>query len=153
MIEPSALSLSKLLSDLTDRHVSFTLEPNALPKKVPTLLAIYAEVSNDAPIVARVDRTAIAVLGGALLGFPEDTAIERSGQVPKDAPIWDAMNEIFNISSTALSTQGRVVLKSVAADISAIPLPVQGVFLKPKSISTYRVAVDGKQQGLFTLFS
>lgn len=153
MLEPSALSLSKLLSELTDKHVSFTLEPNAVPKPAATFFAIYVELPYEAPIVARVDRTAIAVLGGALLGMPEDTAIERSNQTPKDEPVWDAMNEILNISSSALSTQGRVVYKSVSADAKTVPAFAQGVLAKPAAISNYRLMINSKQHGLFTLFS
>ncbi len=153
MIEPTALSLSKLLSELTDRHVSFTLAPNSTPKSVPMLFAVYAELPDEAPLVAHIDRSAVAVLGGALLGLPEYTAIQRSVQLPKDEPVWDAMNEILNIFSSGLSTQGRVVLKSVATEAPMMPSAAQGILSTPKAISTYQLAINSKQHGLLTLYS
>ena len=124
-----------------------------MPKPAPTFFAVYVELPHETPILARVDRTAVAVLGGALLGMPEETAIERSNQTPKDEPIWDAMGEILNISSSALSTQGRVVYKSVSLEANKIPAFAQGVLAKPTAISTYRLAINSKPHGLFTLFS
>jgi hypothetical protein len=153
MREPSARSLSQLFSQLTDRHISFTLEPNAAAGKAPTIFATYSELPGESPIVARAERAMIAILGGALLGMPDETAIERALETPMNEAVRDAMHEILNIGSTALSTEGRVVLKGFVSDPLDIPHVERGVLSNPRSISTYRVAIDAKARGTFTLFS
>lgn len=153
MHEPSARSMSQLFSQLTDRHVSFILEPNAAAGKGPSIFALYTEFPDNNPIVAQADRATVAVLAAALLGMPEDTAIERALEQPLNEAIRDAMHEVLNIGSTALSTVGRVVLKDFVTEPVAIAQVGKAVMADPSSKSTYRVAIDGKPRGIFSLFS
>lgn len=153
MREPSAQSISQLFSQLTDRHVSFTLEPNAAAGKAPSVFGLYTELPDNKPIVARAERATIAVLAGALLGMPDDTAIERALALPMDEAVRDAMHEVLNIGSTALSTEGRVVLKQLVTESVDITQSCKVVMAEPRSKSTYRVSIDGKPRGVFALFS
>jgi len=153
MREPSSRSISQLFSQLTDRHVSFTLEPNAAIGKEPSIFAMYTELPDDKPIIARAERATVAVLAGALLGMSEETAIKGGLEQPMNEAIRDAMYEVLNIGSTALSTEGRVVLQKLVTDAADIPLPGRSVLTESRSKSTYRVAIDGKARGVFSLFS
>ena len=145
--------MSQLFSQLTDRHVSFTLEPNAALGKPPGVFAIYTELPENKPIVVRAERAAVAVLAGALLGMQDDLAIEGALKQPIVEGVRDAIHEVLNIASTALSTEGRVVFQEFVTDLTEIPQHAKPVLTNPTSKSTYRLAIDGTGRGIVALFS
>lgn len=153
MQEPTARSMSLLFSQLTDRHVSFTLAPNATEGKAPSVFAVYTELPDNNLIIVRAERATVAVLAAALLGMPEDTAVERALEQPMNEAVRDAIHEVLNIGSTALSTEGRVVLKHLVSESLDIEPAGRAVMAEPRSKSTYRVSIDATSRGIFSLFS
>jgi hypothetical protein len=65
----------------------------------------------------------------------------------------DAINEVLNIASPAISTEGRVVFTKMVTD----PIYIEGdagkVFKKPDHKSYFNVLVDGYQGGRFNIFA
>lgn len=153
MTEPTALSLSQLFSQLTDCHVSFTYAQNASPGKAPVLFAVYEQAEERVPIIVRAEVAMVATLAGALLGMPEDTAIQRALLRPVDEPVRDAMYEVLNIGSTPLCTEGRVVFQEMVFDPREIAGGAAGLLQNAAHKSTYRVTINSTERGVYTLLS
>ncbi len=153
MTEPTPYALSHLFSDLVGRGVTFTLAPKPPVTKARTIYGVYGMVPSDRAIVVKADLPMLGSLAGALLGLPDDTATERALQTPMDESVRDAMHEILNIASTALSTDGRVVLKHMAADPVYCTGDAADVLNRPDQKSNYQVTIDGGSGGVFTILS
>lgn len=153
MTEPTPFAFSKLFSDLTDRQVTFARLPGCPPSKALTLYGTYVVLPAEHTIVIKADVPAMACLAGALLGMPADTAIEHALETPMDESVRDAMHEVLNIASTALSTDARVVFKGFTTNRKELALNAEFAVEKPTGKPTYKVTVDGEAHGLFTILS
>lgn len=152
MKEPTAFSLSQFFTALAAKSVNFSLAVNAPDPKVPCMYGVYAVLPEDNALVMRIGLKSLALLGGTLLGLPTESAIERAQATPLDEAMRDAMHEVLNIASTAIGTETRVVFKKMFRDIKAIPAEAAAVMSKPSLRSSYRVAIDGAEAELATLF-
>ena len=122
MPEPTPHSLTQFFSALAGKDVNFSLAPSTSAQpKAPLIFGLYSVLPDARPMVVRMSLRTLALLGGALLGLPEDTAIERAGQTPMDEPLRDAMHEVLNITSTAITSDQRVVFQKMGRDLKELP--------------------------------
>ena len=150
MAEATALSLSRFFSDLTGRHVSFSIAASSSVVKGAQMYGLYHVAADSKPLLLRIHLDTLAVLGGALLGLPEDLAIEKAKQTPMDEPLRDAMHEVLNIASTAISPDARVVFKSMAKTTAGFSDEVADLMRTASHKSCYRVAVEETSPELVT---
>ena len=153
MTEPTPFALSKLFSDLTDRQVTFARLPGCPPSKAVPLYGTYTVLPAEHTFVVKADVPALACLASALLGMPAETAIEHALETPMDEAVRDAIHEVLNIASTALSTDGRVVFKGMTTNRKELSLNAEFAVEKPIGKPTFKVTMDGEAHGLFTILS
>ena len=152
MKELTAFSLSQFFTALAGSPVSFSLAVNAPDPKVPCMYGVYSVLPENSPLVLRIGLKSLAVLGGALLGLPTESAIERVLATPLDEPLRDAMHEVLNIASTAIGGEARVVFKRMFLDRTSVPPEATTVMSKPSLRSSFRLAVGGVEAEMVTLF-
>lgn len=152
MKEPTPFALSQFFSALAGTPVNFSLAVNAPNPKEACMYGVYSVLPQNDPLVFRISLKALATLGGALLGLPEDSAIERAQVTLLDEPMRDAMHEVLNIASTAIGTDARVVFNRMFRDVASVPSEAAALVSKPTLRSSYRVTIGGVQGELATIF-
>ena len=153
MTEPKPYDISKLFSGLVGRDVSFAHTLHPAETKAKKIYGIYAEVLTNKAIVVKSDLPLLAILGGALLGLPGDTSLERATQTPMDEFMRDAIHELLNVGSSALSTDRRVTFTRFVMDSVLCDGDATDVLQKPDLKSSFNVSVDGQAHGTFTILS
>lgn len=153
MKEPTPYAMSRLFSDLTGREVSFSLQLHPPASKQRPLYGVYTELPSERVVVVKTDLPLLATFAGALLGLPEETAIERAQQSSMDESLRDAIHEVMNIASTALSTEERVKFLKMTLDPVYCDGKAADVLQKPDVKSSFQVSVDGKAKGSFIILS
>ena len=151
MAEATALSLSRFFCDLTGRQVSFSIAASSSPVKGPQMYGLYQVADDSKPLLMRIHLDTLAVLGGALLGLPEELAIEKAKQTPLDEPLRDAMHEVLNIASTAISPDARVIFKTMAKSTAGFSDEVADLMRTACHKSSYRVSVEESSPELLTI--
>lgn len=116
------------------------------------MYGLYKVLPEDNPMVMRISLKALALLGGALLGLPEETAIERALSTPIDEPVRDAMHEVLNVASAAIGCESRAVFKTMFRDVATVPPEAAALMRRPSMRSSYRVGLGGVQGESVTLF-
>ncbi len=150
MAEPTAYALSQLFTDLAGRDVNFKLVTQAPPSKARPLFGMYSVLPDKAPLLVATELTIMGGLAGALLGLPEETAVERALAQPMDEPVRDAIHEILNIASSALSVNGRVLFEAMAPDLVYLKSEAADLMKKPDHKTSF-VLSTGDLSGSFTV--
>ncbi|RRA48137.1 hypothetical protein [Acidipila sp. EB88] len=153
MKEPTAFSLSKLVSSLVGREVAFALVPKLDKPAAKPIYGTYAEVPGNQTLVVRAELAMLGTLAGYLVGLPEDTAIERASSRPMDETLRDAIHELLNIFASGLSTEHRVIFRSMTDDLLLCSGEALDVIRKPERQSNYRISADGKAKGTLSILS
>ena len=151
MAEPTPLSLSQFFSELTGRHVNFALAVNPPASKAKLLYGAYTVQPEGRPLLLKIAAKTLGLLGGSLLGMPEDTSIERAQETPLNDPLRDAMHEVLNIASTAIMDNNRVVFQSMARDLTSLPSKVGQLERNYTRRNAYKVTVDGAHTEVLTI--
>lgn len=152
MKEPVALELSRFFTELTAKPVSFSFEGNAPVPRDACMYGLYTDPAALEPVVMRISLQALALLGAALLGLPEETALERAAAMPVDEPMRDAMHEVLNIASTAVGGNTRLVFQAMFRDKALLSGKAAALLLSPGPNPSFRISVDGVAGGITTLF-
>ena len=152
MAEPTPLSLSQFFSELTGRHVNFALAVSPPPSRAKLIYGAYTIQPDGNPLLLKVSLKTLGLLGGSLLGLPEDTAIERAEEMPPNEPMRDAMHEVLNIASTAFMDDKRIVFRSMARDLTSLPFDVGNLERNYTRKNSYKVTVEGSNTEVLTLF-
>ncbi|MGI4758567.1 MAG: hypothetical protein ACRYGF_17165 [Janthinobacterium lividum] len=147
-----ALHLSQFFTALAGKPVSFSFAGNAPAPKEACMYSLYTAPPEAAPVVMRISLQALALLGASLLGLPEDTALERAAATPTDEPMRDAMHEVLNIASTAIGGDTRLVFQTMFRDKASLPGEAATLLAAPGPNTSFRIAVDGADSGMATLF-
>jgi hypothetical protein len=153
MSEPTPYAFSKLLSDLVGRKVTFTQTTVSPETKIKQMYAIYTVLPHETAIVVKADLPLLGSLGGVLVGLPDSAVKEHLAATPVEELLRDAIHEVLNITSTAVTTEGRAVFVKMMADPILIDGAAGKVLKKPDRRSYFNVVVDGYQGGKFTIFS
>jgi hypothetical protein len=153
MSDPTPFALSQLFSQLIGRKVTFAQTTLALDTKIRQMYGIYTVLPHETAIVVKADLALLGSFAGVLVGLPDSSVKEHLKASPVEELLRDAIYEVLNIASAAVSTEGRAVFVRAVADPAYIDGPAGKVFKKPDHRSYFNVSVDGYQGGKFTVFS
>ncbi len=153
MSEPSPYALSKHLTGLIGRKVTFTQTVVAPETKIKQMYGIYTVLPHETAIVVKADLPLLGSLGGVLVGLPDSAVKEHLAATPVEELLRDAIHEVLNVTSTVVTTEGRAVFVKMIADPILIDGAAGKVLKKPDHRSYFNVTVDGYQGGKFTIFS
>ncbi len=153
MSEPTPYALSKHLTGLIGRKVTFTQTVVAPETKIKQMYGIYTVLPHETAIVVKADLPLLGSLGGVLVGLPDSAIKEHLAATHVEELLRDAIHEVLNVTSTVVTTEGRAVLVKMIADPILIDGAAGKVLKKPDHRSYFNVTVDGYQGGKFTIFS
>jgi hypothetical protein len=153
MSEPNAFNLSKHLSDLIGRKVSFAVAPASAESKIKQIYGIYTVLPYETAVLVKADLPLLGSLAGVMVGLPDSAVKEHLAATPMDELMRDAMHEVLNVTSTVVSKEGRPVFKKMVSDASLIDGAAGKLLAKPDHRSYFNVTVDGYQGGKFNLFA
>jgi hypothetical protein len=149
MAEPTPFALSRRFTQLIGRKVTFTQTPAEAVSKIKQLYGIYTVDPHKTAIIVKADLPLLGSFAGALVGFPDSAVREHLQAIPMEELLRDAINEVFNIASAAITTDGRAVFNKMVTDAAFIDGAAGAVFLKPDRRSYFNVTIDGYQGGRF----
>ena len=153
MSQPTPFNLSQRFSQLICRKVTFTQTTAALATKTKQIFAIYTGQPDEMAVVVQTDLRLLGSLAGSLVGLPDSEVAQRLGATPIEELLRDAIAEVLNIASSAISTEGRVVFFKMVPDPIYIDGAAEAVLKKPHHKSYFNVLVDGYQGGRFSIFA
>ena len=153
MSEPSSFLLSRLFSQLIGRKVTFAPATAVLDTKTKQMYGIYTLLPHGTAIVVKADLPLLGSFAGVLVGLPDSAIKQRLGVIPMEELLRDAIHEVLNIASAAITTEGRAVFIKMVTDPAYIDGAAEPVFKKPDYKSYFNVSVDGYQGGKFSVFA
>ena len=153
MSEPTPFSLSQRFSQLIGRKVTFVQTTLSLDKGVKQLYGIYTVLPQETAIVVKADLPLLGSFAGALVGFPDNVVKEHLKANPMEELLRDAIYEVLNIASAAVSNEGRAVFTKMVTDTVYIDGAAGLVFKKPDHRSYFNVLIEGYQGGRFSIFA
>jgi len=153
MSEPTPLALSKLFSQLIGRKATFTQGAIAQDLKIRQMYGIYTVLPYETAIVVKADLPLLGSFGGAIIGLPDSVVKEHLAVTPIEELLRDAIHEVLNVASAAITVEGRAVFIKAITDAACIDGLAEKVLKKPDHRSYFNVSVDGYQGGKLTLFS
>jgi hypothetical protein len=153
MAGPNPFILSQRFSQLINRKVTFVQTTMTLDMKIKQIYGIYTLSSIESAIVVKADLILLASIAGALVGLPDSAVKERLKTVGIDDLLNDAISEVFNVASAAVSSEGRAVFSKFVTDSVFVDGVAGKVFKEPFHRSYFTVAVEGYQGGRMSIFS
>jgi hypothetical protein len=153
MSEPTPYALSRCFSQLVGRKVTFVQAAPALDTKIKQIYGIYSLLPHETAIIVKADLPLLGSFGGALVGLPDLAVKEHLRSTPIEELLRDAICEVLNIASAALTAEGRAVFTKMVTDPAYIDGTAGNVYKKPDHRSYFNVSVDGYQGGRFTILS
>jgi hypothetical protein len=152
MADTVGFHLAKLLTDLVGRKVTFQPLPTAVEQPIKQVFGSYQLLPWDLSIVVRADLALLGSLAGLLVGLPDNAVKDRLKTGALDELLRDAVHEVLNISSAAITTEGRAIFQKMVFDRTLVDGTAGEVLRKPFHKSFYNVLVDGYQGGKFAIF-
>ena len=116
MSEPTPFALSKLLSELIGRKVTFAQTTVAPETKIKQMYGIYTVLPHETAIVVKSDLALLGSLAGVLVGLPDSSVKEHLAASPVEELLRDAIYEVLNIASAVITNEGRAVFIKMVAD-------------------------------------
>jgi hypothetical protein len=153
MAEPTPYILSRCFSQLIGRKVTFAQTTFAVDMKVRQMYGIYNLLPHETAIVVKADLPLLGSLAGALVGLPDPAVKEHLRATPIEELLRDAMCEVLNIASAAVTTEGRAVFTKLVSDPARVDGAAGKLLQKPDHRSYFTVSVEGYQGGRFTILS
>lgn len=154
MSEPTPFVLSRCFSQLIGRKVTFVQTPLAPPDmKIKQIYGIYTLLPHETALIVKADLPLMGSLGGALVGLPDPAVKEHLRVTPLDELLRDAIGEVLNIASAAITSEGRAVFTKMVNDPTYIDGAAGKVYAKPDHKSYFNVQIDGYQGGKFNILS
>ncbi|MGA3009806.1 MAG: hypothetical protein ABSD72_06045 [Terracidiphilus sp.] len=154
MSEATPFVLSRCFTQLISRKVTFVQTPLAPPDaKIKQIFGIYNLLPHNTAIIVKADLPLMGSLGGALVGLPDTAVKEHLRAAPLEELLRDAINEVLNIASAAITNEGRAVFVKMVTDPTYIDGAAGKVYLKPDHRSYFNVQIDGYQGGKFNILS
>jgi hypothetical protein len=117
-----------------------------------TLLPQEAAVA-EAAIVVKADLPLLGSFAGALVGLPDSAVKEHLRANPLEELLRDAICEVLNIASSAISNEGRAVFTKLVSNPAYIDGAAGDVLKNPYHRSYFVVSIDGYQGGRFSVLS
>ena len=153
MSEPTPFGLSRCFSQLIGRKVTFVQTTLALDTKIRQMYGIYTLLPHNTAIVVKADLPLLGSIAGALVGLPDAAVKEHLRATPLEELLRDAICEVLNIASAAVTTEGRAVFTKLVADPARVDGAAGKLLQRPDHRSYFTVSVDGYQGGRFSILS
>ena len=153
MPEPTPLSLSHLFTQLIGRKVTFAPTTISPETKIKQMYGIYNVLPHETAIIVKADLPLLASLAGVMVGLPDSAVKECLAKSPLEELLRDAIHEVLNVASSALTNEGRAVFARMVTDTGLIDGVAGQLFKKPDRRTYFNVLVDGYQGGKFTIFA
>ena len=153
MPEPTPLSLSHLFTQLIGRKVTFAPTTISPETKIKQMYGIYNVLPHETAIIVKADLPLLASLAGVMVGLPDSAVKECLAKSPLEEVLRDAIHEVLNVASAALTNEGRAVFARMVTDTGLIDGVAGQLFKKPDRRTYFNVLVDGYQGGKFTVFA
>jgi hypothetical protein len=153
MPEPTPFALSRRFSQLIGRKVTFTQVGVAPDSKLKQIYGVYTVLPQAIPVVVKADMRLMGSVAGALVGWPDQVVNEHLAVTPMEELLRDAIDEVLNVASAAITTEGRAVFTTMQTN----PICVDGaaglVLKNPGHRSYFNVSVEGYVGGKFIIMS
>lgn len=153
MPEPNAYILSRCLTQLIGRKVSFTPASFALDGKNKQVYGIYDLLPVESAVIVKADLALLGSIAGALVGLPDAAVKDHLKSTPIEELLRDAIAEVLNIASAAVTLEGRAVFSKMVTDPTYIDGVAAKVYKEPFRRTYFGVAVEGYQGGRFGILS
>jgi hypothetical protein len=138
---------------LINRKVTFVQTGQSLDGKTRLIFGIYSLSPIESAVVVKADLQLMGSIAGALVGLPDQVVKEHLKISPLEELLRDAISEVFNIASAAVSAEGRAVFTRFETESIFIDGVAAKVFKEPFHRSYFTVAVEDYQGGRFSVFS
>jgi hypothetical protein len=148
MAVPTTQSLSNLFTQLMGRQVTFA-QTNDSFSKAPQIYGVYVTSPDETATVVKADLPLLGSFAGALVGLPDAAVKEHLKATPIEEPLRDAIHEVLNVASAAISINGRTTLTSMETDAVRIEGAAAEVLKKPEHKQYFNVSINGYQGGKF----
>ncbi len=153
MSEPTAPALSRHFSNLINRSVSFVPSGNLFENKVRQVYGMYEMFPGPKPLVVKADLGLLGSFAGAMVGLPDTEVRSRLTATPLEELLRDAMNEVFNVAASVVTSEGRAVFRSMATSAIYLSGGAEEVLSSPLHRSCFEVEIEGYVGGKFFVFS
>jgi hypothetical protein len=153
MSAPTAYGMSKMLTQLTGREVSFHLKAKPAPSSPHPLYGVYEGQPEEKTMVVKADLRLLASFGGLLVGLPDPVVAEQASEVPLGELLRDAIHEVLNVSSTPLSVNSRVVFKTMHTSLQELSPSAREVLNHPSLTTCFDVSVAGYTGGEMIVYN
>jgi hypothetical protein len=153
MSEPTAFALSQRFSQLFGRKVTFAPAPAIPETKLSQIYGIYTVLPDETPVIVKADLRLLASIAGALVGWPDPVVKEHLSARPMEELLRDAINEVLNVASAVIGTEGRVVFTDMVDNVTYIDGAAGEVLKKPGHRSHFNVSVVDYVGGRLSILS
>ena len=153
MSAPTAYSLSKMYTQLLGREIGFALKTQPQPSKVKPIFGVYTTQPGGDTLVVKADLPLMGSLAGAMVGLPAPAIAERLKEPKLDELLADAIHELFNVTSTPLSTESRVVFKTMHMERVLLSTAAEDTLKSPLYTASFDVTANGYPGGELQVFS
>jgi hypothetical protein len=150
---PNAFHLSKCFSQLINRKVTFVQTSQTLDGKIKQVYGAYNLSPIDSAIVVKADLHLLGSIAGALVGLPDSVVKEHLKISPLEELLRDAISEVFNVASAAVTAEGRAVFSKFVTESILLDGMAGKVFKEPFHRNYFTVSVEDYQGGRFSVFS
>lgn len=153
MPEPSAYILSRCLTGLIGRKVTFVTTTFALDGKNKQIFGVYGLLPAGLAVVVKADLVLLGSIAGALVGLPDPVVQEHLKVWPPDELLRDAISEVLNVVSAAITLEGRAVFEKMVTDPSYVDGVAGKILKEPFRRNYFTVTVEGYPGGRFSIFA
>ncbi len=151
MTETTPYVLSKMLTQLLARNVTVALQLKPSPSRPKLIYGVYQSVPQGETVVVKSDLALMGSLGGVLVGLPSDAVGDqiKAGQLGE--ALRDGIHEVFNITSTPLSVNGRIVFQTMHTDNTSLKGAARETIDSPALATRFDISLPGYAGGQFDI--
>ncbi len=153
MAETSSIAMSKLFSDLTGQHVTFSEQQYPISTTAKQIYCVYLIKPMDSTRVIKADVPLLTSFAGALIGLPLESIKERVADSRPNEALRDSLYEVMNIASRIVSVEHRAVFNGMYPSSIGLPPDALKTLRDPCSASYFNVTIDSYEGGALSLLS
>ena len=151
MALPTELSLSNHFTNLIGRTVNFTRTSNQNEAITRPIFGIYKSLPEESLFIVKADLSVFGSFAGALVGLPDSEVRRRLAATEIDETLKDAISEVFNVASAAISAKGRTVFEGMTTNPSSMSPEAKVMVSKPPHKLVFDVKIGDYQGGKFAV--
>jgi hypothetical protein len=153
MPDATELRLSHLFTKMLGRDVKFNRIETRTESAAKQIYFVYNRFDQEVELVVKGDLPLLASFAGAFLGFQDSDVQSRISSSELDDVLKDAIFEILNMASSAVSHHGPAILSKMATSFDEIGKEAESMVASPHKREVYNVAVEGYKGGRLTVLS